>query len=126
MNEWQKHKHSTEVRPLTTNRRPDLNWTTPQRPVRVYSKWGNPSATLGEDGDFALEEITGSLIGPKVDGCWRDELTKVEGPVLGKLGSFPRWSRTPPKTDRPKRIHLQSYFHALLRFLVIRRREHFN
>src|ERR1700722_5059686 len=51
----------------------------PERPIRVYSYWGSPSENVGEDGDFVLEEITGSLIGPKANGKWPEDLMRIEG-----------------------------------------------
>jgi hypothetical protein len=65
--------------------------TIPERPVRIYSYWGSPIASVGEDGDFVFEEISGTLIGPKMKGEWPEDLIRIEGPVVGKRGCFPRW-----------------------------------
>ena len=75
------------------NHPPPPDITHPERPVQVYSYWGNPSPSIGHDGDFVLEEITGTLIGPKENGQWPDEMVRIEGAALGRCGHFPRWKR---------------------------------
>lgn len=91
--------------------------TKPERQVRVYSYWGNPSENVGEDGDFVIEEITGSLIGPKANGRWPEDLIRIEGPVIGKRGCFPRW-RTPDKRVGTSEWLLTGWLKMVFRFLL--------
>jgi hypothetical protein len=70
--------------PLVNLPSPELDCTKPERPVRFYSHWGSPLDTVGEDGDYILEELTGSLIGPKKNGKWPEDFVRIEGPVVGK------------------------------------------
>ena len=90
--------------------------TKPERPIRVYSHWGDPSDNVGEDGDFVLEEITGSLIGPKANGRWPEDLIRIEDPVIGKPGCFPRWG-TPDKRVGTGGC-LEAWFKIAIRFLL--------
>ena len=97
----------------------DLECTRPERPIRVYSYWGSPADNVGEDGDYVLEEITGSLIGPKVDGKWPEDLVKIEGPVVSKFGYFPRWWRhEKPSAASGKGLWWTAWFKMILRFLL--------
>ncbi len=95
----------------------DLDCTKPERPVRIYSYWGSPLDSVGEDGDYVLEEISGSLIGPKANGKWPEEFVRIEGPVVGKRGCFPRWT-SPETQDRT--TAWTKWFKNILRFLLTR------
>jgi hypothetical protein len=90
--------------------------TKPERPIQVYSYWGNPSENVGEDGDFVLEEITGYLIGPKANGRWPEDFKRIEGPVIGRRGCFPRW-RSPHKQASTGGF-LKARFKIVIRFLL--------
>jgi len=93
------------------------DYTKPERPVRVYSYWGSPSDYVGEDGDFVFEEITGSLIGPKANGKWPEDFIRIEGPVIGKRGCFPRW-RSPDKQVGASDRFLTGWFKIVIRLLT--------
>jgi hypothetical protein len=91
--------------------------TKPERPVRVYSCWGSPSDYVGEDGDFVLEEITGSLIGPKANGEWPEDFIRIEGPVIGKVGCFRRW-KSPDKQVHASERSLTGWVKIVIRFVL--------
>jgi hypothetical protein len=91
--------------------------TKPERSVRVYSYWGSPSDYVGEDGDFVFEEITGSLIGPKANGTWPQDFIRIEGPVIGKPGCFPRWRRSDDRLGANEWF-LTGWFKTVTRFLM--------
>jgi hypothetical protein len=91
------------------------HWTKPERPVQIYSYWGSPADNVGEDGDFVFEEMSGSLIGPKENGKWPEDLIPIEGPVLGKHGCFPRWRSRKEQTCKQESSFV-SWLRSLLRF----------
>jgi len=94
----------------------DFDCTKPERPVRIYSYWGSPLDSVGEDGDYVLEEISGSLIGPKTNGRWPEDFVPIEGPVVGKRGCFPRW-KSPQKRNAIMWL-CSKWFRSALRFLL--------
>jgi hypothetical protein len=93
-------------------------WTKPERPVQIYSYWGSPADNVGEDGDFVFEEMSSSLIGPKENGKWPEDLRRIEGPVLGKHGCFPRWRSRKERTGKRER-RILGRLRRLLRFFLI-------
>jgi hypothetical protein len=86
----------------------EIDCTKPERPVRIYSYWGSPLDNVGEDGDFVLEEISGSLIGPKENGKWPEDFVRIEGPVVGKRGCFPRWRSAERRKSTRKGLVIKS------------------
>jgi hypothetical protein len=102
--------------PLLNSSDVEPDHTKPECPIHVYSYWGSPLDSVGEDGDFVLEEISGSLIGPKANGKWPEDLIRIEGPVVGKRGCFPRW-RTPEKHLSTLEKLWAAFSNTLRRFL---------
>jgi hypothetical protein len=111
------NKHNPSEAPSINSAAVGHDCTKPERPVRVYSCWGGPSDYVGEDGDFVLEEITGSLIGPKANGKWPEDFIRIEGPVIGKRGCFPRWRRPNGRVGESERL-LTGWFKIVIRFLL--------
>jgi hypothetical protein len=103
--------------PLVNSPSVDSDCTKPERTVRIYSYWGSPLDSVGEDGDYVFEEMSGSLIGPKRNGTWPEDLIRIEGPVVGKRGCFPRW-RSPEKQNGTMRGFCARWFKNILRFLL--------
>jgi hypothetical protein len=104
--------------PLANTSNIGTDFTKPERPVRIYSHWGSPLDSVGEDGDYVFEEMSESLIGPKKHGKWPEDFIRIEGPVVGKRGCFPRWrgSEKPIGTMRGLWIRCRD----ILRFLLAR------
>jgi hypothetical protein len=103
--------------PLVNRSNVEVDCTKPERPIQIYSYWGSPLNNVGEDGDYVLEEISGSLIGPKKNGKWPEDFVRIEGPVVGRRGCFPRWRGAEKRNGRTGG-HWARWFKILLRFVL--------
>jgi hypothetical protein len=81
----------------------------PEPPVKVISYMGSATDTVGNDGDFYVDELTNILYGPKAGGVWPEDGVVVDGPVVCK--------RTFLQLKSGRRIRRASGFSGFLRRL---------